>query len=137
MKGSATPLVVDESIIRSKDPVQLFDDFPVIDNNAHYSESLECAAFRKFGLFLKLDSTSTPTTIRFEVEFLDRWTGQWYTYKQGVFVSLYWEDVDVASIVYESFAGDCLGRAVRLKLTGAGCTSSAYFTISAAMEFWN
>ncbi len=71
------------------------------------------------------------------MQFLNPRTGQWHTYKQGLFASLYWEDTDVANVVQEMFSGECAGREMRLKITGAGTSSSAYFTISASVEFYN
>lgn len=137
MKGSAAPTVFDESIIRPKDPVQILDTKVLNNTTEQFSESVECQAFRKFGLFLKMKSTSTPTTIQVKVQFLDRWTGEWHTYKQGLFAALFWEDQDLASGVDEMFTGDVAGRAMRITLTSVGTTSAAYFTVSASVEFWN
>lgn len=137
MQGNAKPVVQDESIVRSKDPVQLFDGKPIINTTEQISDAVECGAFRHFGLMLDIDSTTTPTTLQVKVQFLDRFSGKWYTYKQGPFAALFWEDGDTASGVQEAFVGDCLGRAMRVTLTGVGTSSSAYFTVSAAVEFWN
>jgi len=137
MLGSAKPTVQDESLVRSKDPIGLFNQFAVVDTSAHASEAVECAAFRKFGLFLDIDSTGTPTTLQVKVEFLDRWTGKWHQYAQGPFASLFYEDADSASGLRDALVGDCLGRAIRVTLTGVGTTSSAYFTVSVSVELWN
>jgi len=136
-KGDQTPTLQEEVIYRPKEQLTLFDKKVISDTVAKESDSVECAPFRKFGLYIYIDSTGSPTTLRIEVEFLDRWTGQWYTYKQGPFVSLYYEDTDTASGIYECFVGDVLGRSLRVKLTGAGTTSAAYFTVSIGIDLWN
>jgi len=137
MKGSQTPVRQEEVIYRTKEQLQLFDKKVINTTVAQISESVECAPFRKFGLYVYIDSTLTPTTLHIEVEFLDRWSGQWHSYKQGVFASLYYEDVDTASGIYECFVGDVLGRAIRVKLTGVGTTSTNYFTTSIGLDLWN
>ncbi len=137
MRGDATPVVMDQSVIRPKEPVQLLDKLVVSDTIAKSSDGVACQAFRKFGLFVFVDSTGAPTTIQFKVEFLDRWSGQWHLHAQGPFASLFYEDGDTASGLYECFVGDCLGRAMRVTVVGVGTTGSAYFTVSAAAEFWN
>lgn len=137
MKGSQEPVVQECSAIRTKDVIQLFDKFLVVDTTEHPSEDVECAPFRKFGLYIFIDSTGSPTTLQVKVDFLSRWDDQWYTYKQGPFAALFWEDTDTASGIYEAFVGDVLGRAVRVTLTGVGTSAQAYFAVTATMDFWN
>ena len=136
-KGSAVPEVMDESIIRSHDPIQLFDKHRVNDTVERISEAVVCNAFRKFGLFVHLDSTLAPTTLQVKVQFLNRWDGQWYTYKQGPFAALFWEDGDTGSGIYECFVGECLGRAIRVTLTGVGTSSTAIFDVSVTLDLFN
>lgn len=136
-QDSQRPVLMDEAVYRSGDVLEVFPSRDIVDTVAKYSDPVQCAGFRRFLLYLYIDSTSTPTTLHIEVEFLNPRTGKWHTYKQGLFASLYYEDTDVASGVYECFSGLCAGREFRLKITGAGTTSSAYFTISASVEFWN
>ncbi len=137
MKGEATPQVMDESVVRSGDIIQLFDKLKVDDTVPRISDGVICQAFRRFLLYIKLKSTSTPTTIRYEVQFLDPWPGEWNTYKQGVFAALYYEDADTATAINDCFEGECMGREVRVKITGVGTTSAAYFTTSVSVEFRN
>lgn len=137
MKGKATPEVQEESIIRSHDPIQLFDRHRVNDTTERISEGVECGAFRKFGIFVFIDSTGAPTTIQVKVQFLNRWDGRWYTYKQGPFAALFWEDGDTASGISECFVGECLGRAIRVTLTGVGSDSTKYFDTSVTLELFN
>lgn len=137
MKGDSTPKLQDEVLYRPGEPIQLFDNEAVNNTTPRLSQEIACGAYRHFGLFVYIDSTSTPTTLHIEVEFLDRWTGKWHSYKQGLFASLYYEDGDTASGIYECFQGMCLGRAMRVKLTGAGTSGSAYFTTSIGLDLWN
>jgi hypothetical protein len=106
MKGSVVPKLQEEVLYRPEDPLQLFENKVINSTTAQVSDAVECAPFRHFGLYIYIDSTSTPTDLHIEVEFLDRWTGQWYTHKQGPFASLYYEDADTASGIYECFTGE-------------------------------
>jgi len=137
MKGSQEPTVQEESTIRTKDVIQLFDKHVVNSTTVRISEDVECAPFRKFGLYVAIDSTGAPTTLQVKVEFLNRWDGQWYHYKQGPFAALFWEDGDTAEGIYEAFVGDVLGRALRVTLTAVGPDSSKYFTTTISVDFWN
>lgn len=137
MKGSQEPVVQECSVIRTKDLIELFDMFKVVNTTEQISDDVECAPFRKFGLYVFIDSTGAPTTLQVKVQFLDRWSGRWHWYKQGPFASMFWEDSDTASGIKEAFVGDVLGRAVRVVLLGAGTSAQAYFTVSVTMDFWN
>ena len=144
MKGEQRPTLQEEVIYRPQDHLQLFDQLKVDSIVPRISDEVACAPFRKFGLYVYLDSTSTPDVIHIEVEFLDEWSGQWYTHKQGPFAALFWEDTDTASGIYEVFTGDVNGRAMRVKITGVNVAASGnvfsstkYFTSSIAVDFWN
>ena len=136
-KGDSTPVRQDDALYRSKNIVQLLDAFALISTTPKESPGVACHAFRRFTLYLAIDSTGEPTTIHVEIEFLDPWSGKWHTFKQGLFAALYYEDTDTASGIYEMFTGECLGRNMRIKLTGVGTTGAVYFTVSAAVEFFN
>lgn len=136
-KGNATPTVMDESVVRPRDPIQLFDQKKVVNTTEPISDAVPCGAFRHFTLFMGIDSTLAPTTLQIKVQFLDRWTGKWHTYKQGPFASLYYEDTDTASGIWECLQGMCAGRAMRVTLTGVGTTATAFFTVDISVEFFN
>ena len=137
MKGSQAPTIQEKSTIRTKDIIQLFDRERCNAVSERISDDVECAPFRKFGLYVRIDSTGAPTTLQVKVQFLDRWSEHWYMYKQGLFAALFWEDGDTASGINEAFVGDVLGRAMRVTLTDVGSDSSKYFTVSIAVDFWN
>ncbi len=137
MRGDPTPAVFDNAIIRSKDTIQVCEKRNIIDTTEWESEPIPCEAFRKFLLMVRLDSTGAPTTIQVKVKFLDRWSGEYYTYKQGLFAALFWEDTDTATAIKECFSGDCMGRSMIISLTGVGTTAAAYFTASLAVELYN
>lgn len=137
MRGKQTPTKFDEVLYRPQDMLQLFDKFVVADTDDHASEAVECGAFRHFGLFVFIDSTGSPTTLQVKVQFEDRWSGNWYTHKQGPFAAMFWEDTDTASGIREHFQGQCGGRRMRVVLTGAGTSAQASFATSIAVEFWN
>lgn len=137
MKGDFRPCLQEEVVYRPHDMLQLFDREVIADAVPRLSQGVPCAPFRKFGLFVFLDSLAAPTTLHVEVEFLDRWTRQWYTFKQGPFAALFWEDGDTASGIWECFVGDVLGRQLRVKLTGFETIQGATFTCSIAVDLWN
>ena len=140
IKGDQTPVLQEEVIYRPKETLQLFQNEVVNNTTPRESDGIECAPFRKFGLYCYVKFTGTADTINLhiEVEFLDRWTGQWYTHKQGLFAALYYEDTDTATPgIFECFTGDVLGRAMRVKLTGIGVAAANYFTVSIGVDFWN
>lgn len=136
-RGSAEAVDMRPGVVRSKDVVQVFDQKAVVNTTEQVSDWLLCQEFRKFLLYLGINSTSTPTTLQVKVQFLDPWTGKPHTYKQGLFASLFYEDEDTADGIYECFSGECAGRAMRVTLTGAGTSGSAYFTVDTAVEFRN
>ncbi|GAH71995.1 unnamed protein product, partial [marine sediment metagenome] len=90
-KGDWTPTTPEEVIYRTKNQLQLFDKKIINDEIAQVSDGVTCAPFRKFGLYVYglYSNGATDATLHIEVEFLDRWTGQWYTYKQGLFAALF------------------------------------------------
>jgi len=137
MKGDFRPTLQEDVIYRPQDQLQLFDKLRVNDAVPRVSDDIVCAPFRKFGLYVYIDSTLAPTTLQIKVQFLDPWSGAWYDHKQGVFAALFYEDGDTASGIYEVFTGDVVGRAMRVVLVGVGSTGVAYFTTSIAVDFWN
>ena len=140
-KGDQVPVLQEEVLYRPKEVLQLFQNEVVNNTTPRVSDGIECAPFRKFGIYVHIDSTGGSaqllTKLQIEVEFLDRWTGKWYTHKQGLFASLFYEYSDTASGIYECFVGDVLGRAMRVKLTGTLTEATAYFTVSIGVDFWN
>lgn len=111
---------------------QVFDDV----QTAYNSAAVDCSAFRHFLLFLDVDSTVTPTDIQFIVQFSDDDGTTWYSYKQNLFASLFYEDQDTASGIKECFSGEVAGRDMRLRVVATGTTSANKFTVTAKVEFY-
>lgn len=111
----------------------VFDDDPTSEN----SSNVDTDNFRKFTLYLNVDSTDTPTTVQFIVQFSDDGGTTYYDYKQGLFASLYYEDADTASGITECFSGDCAGRDFRLRVVAVGTDATHKFTVTAKVEFWS
>ena len=134
----AKPEPAEPVAVRSHQIVTLFEK-RVLDavTTTLTSDGIDCGPFRLFCLYLAVDSTLTPTTVQFKVQFLDRLLGQWHTHKQGPFAALFYEDADTASGIFESFVGDVGGRVFRLVATGVGTSAANKFTISASVEFYN
>ena len=139
LKGVQEPVIQEEVIYRTKNQIALFDEELIADTVARTSKGVACAPFRKFGIYVHVEFDGTPDTItlHIEVEFLDRWTEAWYSYKQGLFAALFYEDTDTATGIWECFQGDVLGRAMRVKLTGLGVSAANHFDASIGVDFWN
>lgn len=105
-------------------------------NTVQEADIVDAGSYRKFSLFLNLDSTGAPTSLLIEVLFLDPVHSHPHVYKQGPFSSLYYEDLDTADGLYECLSGDLLSELVSLRITCAGGAVAAYFTVTASMEFW-
>ncbi|MBA7607936.1 hypothetical protein ES703_15106 [subsurface metagenome] len=136
-KGIAMPEIQEEVIWRPKQQLQLFDREQLRNTVPILSPAEPCAPFRKFGLYLMVWGKNAPDTLHFEVQFLERWSGQWYTYKQGLFAALFYEDDDTDPAVYECFCGDVLGRSIRVKVTANDADDADFWEFSAAVDFWN
>jgi len=138
-KGAQEPSLQEEVIYRTREQLQLLEQEIINNTVPRLSKGVACAPFRKFGLYVYVRFRGTHDTINLhiEVEFLSRWTGQWYTYKQGLFAALYYEDTDTAAGIYECFTGDVLGRFFRVKLTGVGVSSVNYYEVNIDVDFWN
>ncbi len=137
MKREATPVVMDESVVRSGEIIQLFDKLVVLDTVVKDSDGVVCQAFRRFLLYIKLVGATTTPAIRYEVQFLDRWSGEWNTYQQWVFAALYFHDPTNVVNINQCFEGQCMGREMRVRITGTAATAVHYFTTSVSVEFRN
>lgn len=136
-KGSQTPTLQEEVIYRTKEQLVLIDQEEVRHTRPIYTLGVACAPFRRFGLYLKVWGKNEPDTLHFEVQFLNRWDGQWYTYKQGLFAALFYEDTDTDPPVWECFEGGVLGRALRVKIKANDASDAHFWQYSVAVDFWN
>ncbi len=137
MKGEPRPQVMDESVVRSGEIIQLYEKLVIADTVPRDSAGIVCQAFRRFLLYIKLVGATVTPTLRFEVQFLEPWSGVWHTYDQGLFASLYYHDGANVVNVAECFEGECMGREFRVRMTGTGTTAVHYFTTSVSVEFRN
>ncbi len=136
-KGSQTPTLQEEVIYRTKEQLVLIDQEEVRDTASRFTLGVACAPFRKFGLYLKVWGKNEPDTLHFQVQFLNRWDGVWYNYKQGLFAALFFEDTDTDPAIYECFQGEVLGRAMRVKITANNASAAHFWQYSVAVDFWN
>jgi hypothetical protein len=127
-----------ESAIRSGAIATLIDAITLDDDPTSYnSDALDCSGFRNFLLYLSVDSTSDPTTVQFLVQFSDDAGTTWWTYKQGPFAALFYEDADTATEINECFSSVCAGRLMRIRAVGTGTDGTHTFKISAKVELFN
>jgi len=134
----AGPALQDSALVRSEEIRRLLDQVVVGATTTRISDPVQCGPFRRFTLYLRIKSTGTGThVVQVIVEFLDRWSGKWHQYNQGPFASLFYEDTATATEVDDVYEGMCAGREMRVRLVGTNTTSSLYFTMSVAVEFFN
>ena len=136
VKGSASPM--SDFPLRSDDietlvTARVFNDVLTALNSA----ALDTHNRRRFLLFLNIDSANTPTDIQFIPQFSDDDGVTWFDYKQGLFASLFFEDLDTAPGITECFSGECAGRLFRLRVVATGTTAPNTFTVTARVSFLN
>ena len=98
------------------------------------SSSVETLGYRKFILYLDIDSTGTPTDIEFIVQFSDD-NSTFYDYQNDFFADLRYEDTATAAGRQESVVGDCIGSYFRLRTVPTGTSNIASFRVTAKVEF--
>lgn len=124
--------------IRSPAITTLIDDTTLdASTTSENSSKVDCDSWKRFLLFLNVDSTNTPTTVQFIVQFSDDGGTTWYSYRQGLFASLYYEDQDTASGITECFSGECAGRDFRLRVVATGTDATNTFTVTAKVAFYS
>ena len=112
---------------------QVFDDTQTSYNSAN----VDCDDHKHFLLHLDVDSTGTGDhIIQFVPQFSDDGGTTWYSYKQGLFASLFYEDVDTASGIKECFSGDVAGRDMRLRVVATDTSATLKFTVTVKVEFY-
>jgi hypothetical protein len=77
-----------------------------------------------------VDSTGAPTTVRILAQFSHDGGVTWWDFEEGLWASLYWEDVDTASGIHKTYLLPCGGQdLVRFQAIGAGTTAGATFAV--------
>lgn len=119
--------------------VTLIDNITLNDDPTSYNSAAQAVdIWRNFLLYLDVDSAGTDVhVVQFIVQFSDDGGTTWYDYKQGLFASLFYEDVDTADGVTECFSGVVHGRDMRLRAVATGTSGTLTFTITAKVEFWS
>ena len=113
----------------------------LIDNKAiqttYTSASIHVEDYREFVLYLSINSTLAPTDILFRVQFSDD-NVTFYNLTDWWYGDLRYEDTATADGITESMGSHCVqGRYIRLFATVTGGSATAYFTVTAKMEFYN
>ena len=111
----------------SKVQVKAFENEVIDDNVDHISISeLETYNHNQCGLFITLDRTGSPTDIEIRVLFSPDNGETWFKNSDV------WSGGSPSTLpVNEAFGGiDCPGSRAKVCITGSGCDSSNYFTVS-------
>lgn len=124
--------------IRRRAIVTLIDGILLDDDPTSYnSDAVAVDPWTDFLLMLSVLSANTPTTVQFIVQFSDDGGSTWYSYLQGLFAALFYEDADTATVVRECFSGKVQGRDMRVRAVGVGTGASDTFTVTAKLELWS
>lgn len=99
------------------------------------SEGVVCSGFREFLLYLTMVSANTPTRIQFIPQFSNDVGVTWFSYLQGPWASMMFEDTVMATQITECYSGAVLASRFRLRTVATGSTSTNTFRITAAVEF--
>jgi len=111
----------------------LLDDSPT----SATSDSANCSAYTKFGLFIDVTSTGVGAhTLDLQVQFSNDGGTTWFDYVDGPFSNLSYEDVATAAGIKEILTGECPGRLFRVTATGNSTSSSLKFTVLLHVIFY-
>jgi hypothetical protein len=136
----------DHIIARSKEILVLHDQVLVNSATPLFSRPVQCGPYRHFALYLRIKYTGTADTnvVQIIPQFLEPNSGVWHSHLEGIWASMYMEDTVHTTERSYIFTGDCLGREFRVQLlggkassTGNNPTTSRYYTVSVAVEFYN
>lgn len=146
MQNGHTPDPQNGLVERSEEVIRLHDQVLVNDALARYSNGIPVGPFRKFALYLRIKYTGSADTNVVQVipQFLEPNSGVWHDHLEGIWASMYFEDTVHTTERDYVFTGDCIGREFRVELLGGKASSSGnvptasnYYTVSAAVEFYN
>lgn len=118
---------------------QRIDDDPTEVNSQDdglVASAIDCSTYRTFSLELAILSTASPTDIEFFVEFSSDGGTTWSHHAQGLFASLVYSDLSVATLRNEVFTGLVVNDLFRLRVVGTGTTAVNFFDFSALVRFW-
>ena len=105
----------------------LLDDSPTSATSANMAVD----GMRGAWVLLNIDSTLTPTDVRFVPQFSEDGGTTYYDYLEGVWASMYFEDADTASGITRAFYLPFAGvDDWRMYVVATGTSSSAKFTIT-------
>jgi len=77
-----------------------------------------------------IDSTGGPTDVRVLVQFSHDGGVTWWDFEEGLWASMFWEDVDTAAGIHKTYLLPCGGQdLVRFYTVGTGTTAGATFAV--------
>lgn len=107
----------------------------VIDssNPGQDSVAVDCSGYRRFALFLTVESDGAPTDLRVQIAQRNPITGIYHFMREGIWAAFYYEDVDTASPVNEMFEGQVWGDRIRVRVDGTGLSAVNLFKVTASI----
>lgn len=99
------------------------------------SAGVVSSGFREFILYLTMVSANTPTRIQFIPQFSNDAGVTWFSYLQGPWASMMFEDTVMTTAINECYSGPVFATRFRLRTVATGTTSTNTFRITASVEF--
>jgi len=126
------PIVIDvETITESAwttliDNIRI-DDAPTFYNSVAHNISTQSAVW----VHIAIDSTLAPTNLRVIAQFTDDGGTTWWDFEEGLWASLYWEDLDTAAGINKAFLLPCGGQdSMRIRVVGTGTDATNFFDVT-------
>ena len=108
------------------DAIQI-DDAPTFYNSAMQSTPGMAGAW----VLIAIDSTLAPTNLRILAQWTDDGGTTWWDFEEGLWASLYWEDLDTAAGINKAFNLPLGGiDDWRIRAVGTGTDATNYFTVT-------
>jgi hypothetical protein len=77
-----------------------------------------------------IDSTGQPTNVRILAQFSHDGGVTWWDFEEGLWASLYWEDVDTGSGIHKTYLLPCGGQDLaRFQAIGTGTSAGNTFAV--------
>ena len=107
----------------------LVDAIRIDDNPTFYNSALlNIAGYNACWVLIDIDSTLAPTNLRVLAQFSDDAGTTWWDFEEGLWASLYWEDVDTAAGINKAYLLPCGGHdAMRIRIVGTGTNAGNFF----------
>jgi len=134
--NSGVPIISDVEMILGSSWETLIDNVRIDDDPTFYnSAAFDVSIWSAVWVLIDIDSTLAPTNLRVVAQFSNDNGVTWWDFEEGLWASLYWEDVDTASGINKAFLLPCGGQDnMRIRVVGTGTDATNYFDVTVKMR---